>query len=54
MNKQLKEVIAYLKKGYGKKCKLFSLYCSTCVAWITIDFLEEEIEINEDNLRRKI
>ncbi len=54
MTENIKEVIKDLKKGYGKRCKDIDLDCWSCRAWIVIDFLEEEIEMNEDNLKGKI
>lgn len=48
MNNKLKEIIKYLQKGYGKKCEQINLDCYSCRAWIVIDFLEEEIAMNEE------
>ena len=40
MKKPLKQLRKNIEKKYGKKCKDFSLFCSTCIAYKVLEDME--------------
>jgi len=42
-----------IKDNFGKKCKDFSILCSTCQAWRAYETLAELFEINEKAKKKK-